>query len=133
MLMCIVLDELTKDLVVSGPVPDAVAVAPANCLRAIEDVELEALAREERHSIELATTDAAPPDTLIELDSEIGKLDKFTGLPPDLANSSTDMEQRAAFFALMNGAQAIRDILSNPVDKLMPMTSTACRQARTPQ
>jgi hypothetical protein len=132
-LMCIALDELTKDLMISGPVPDAVAAALANCLRAIEDVELEAPFREERRSIELATTDAAPSDTLIKLDSEIRKLDKFTGLLAYLANNSNGKEEQAVFFALMNSAEAIRDALSNTVDKLMPMTSTVCRQARTPQ
>ena len=35
-LMYIALDESTRDLMVSGSVPDAVAAALANCLRAIE-------------------------------------------------------------------------------------------------
>lgn len=39
--MSVALDELAKDLMVPGPVPEAVAAALANCLRAIENVDLE--------------------------------------------------------------------------------------------
>lgn len=132
-LMCIALDELAKDLMISGPVPEAVAAALANCLRAIEDVELESPFCGERRSIELAATDGAPSDTLIELDSEISKLGKFAGLLAYLANNSDGKEEQTVFFALMNSAEAIRDALSSAVDKLIPMAGTTRRPARTPR
>jgi hypothetical protein len=129
--MSVALDELAKDLMVPGPVPEAVAAALANCLRANEG---ESPFPAERRIIEPAAADSdAPSDALINLDSEIAKLDKFAGLLAYLANNSDGKLEQSVFFALMNSAKAIRDALSSAVDKLMPTTMTTRRQARTPQ
>lgn len=129
--MSVALDELAKDLMVPGPVPEAVAAALANCLRAIED---ESRFPAERRRIELAAAGSdAPSDVLVNLDSEIAKLDKFAGLLAYLADNSDGKLEQSMFFALMNSAEAIRDALSSAVDKLMPTTMATRRQARTPQ
>lgn len=128
--MSVALDELAKDLMVPGPVPEAVAAALANCLQAIED---ESRFPAERRHIELAAAGSdVPSDVLINLDSEIAKLDKFTGLLAYLANSSDGKLEQSVFFALKNSAEAIRDALLSAVDKLIPTTTTH-RQARTPR
>jgi hypothetical protein len=118
-LMGIALDELTRHFMISGPVPEAVVGALTNCLQAIEDVDHASSIRGEKHSIEVATTEAAPSDTLIGLDCEIGKLDKLAGLLAYLAKNSHGREEEAVFLAVMNGTEAIRDALSSAVDKLM--------------
>jgi hypothetical protein len=129
--MSVALDELAKDLMVPGPVPDAVAAALANCLRAIEDGSCFPA---ERRRIELAAAGSdAPSDVLINLDSEIAKLDKLAGLLAYLANNADGKLEQSVFFALKNSAEAIRDALSSAVDKLIPTTMTTHRQARTPQ
>jgi hypothetical protein len=129
--MSVALGELAKDLMAPGPVPEAVAAALANCLRALED---ESHFPAERRRIELAAAASdAPSDVLINLDSEIAKLDKFTGLLAYLADSSDGKLEQSVFFALKNSAEAIRDALSSAVDKLMRTTMATRRQARTPQ
>ena len=129
--MSVALDELAKDLMVPGPVPEAVAAALANCLRAIED---KSRFPAERRSVEPAAADfGAPSDVLINLNSEIAKLDKFAGLLAYLANNSDGKLEQSMFFALMNSAEAIRDALSTAVSKLMPTTMAMRHQARTPQ
>ena len=124
--MSVALDELAKDLLVPGPVPEVVAAAPTNCLRAIEDIDLEPRI-DPRRSIELATTADAPSAALIDLDSEIEKLNKFTSLLGYLAdNSGGDVQ--SVFSALRNNVEVIQSSLSAAVDKLIsatPMTRTA--------
>jgi hypothetical protein len=126
--MHIALDELAKDLILAGPLPDAVAAALANCLRAIEGINLEHSMREVKVSIEPTAIDSdAPSDIAIDLDREIAKLDKFASLLAYLASNSTGKREEGVFFALMNGAEAIRDSLSTAVDKLMPAGATRRR------
>jgi|SRR5688572_18288668 hypothetical protein len=132
--MSVALDELAKDLMVPGPVPEAVAAALANCLRAIEGVDFDSRFPGEKRSIDLAATDSdAPSDVLVNLNSEIAKLDKFAGLLAYLANNSDGKLEQSMFFALMNSAEAIRDALSSAVDNLMATTMATRRQPRTPQ
>jgi hypothetical protein len=130
-LMGIALEELTRHLMISGPVPEAVVGALTNCLRAIEDVDQAPSIRGEERSIELAATEAAPSDTVMELDCEIGKLDKLAGLLAYLAKSSHGREEEAVFLAVRNGAEAIRDALSSAVDELMLVSPSTRRQATT--
>jgi hypothetical protein len=122
--MRIALHELAKDLMLDGPVPRAVASALTNCLRAIEGFELASSFRGEKVSIELAATDSAPSEPLVDLDSEIAKLHQFASLLGYLANNSGGKDVQAVFFALMNGVESIRDTLSAAVDRLMPTTTT---------
>lgn len=121
--MRIALDELSKDLMLDGPVPRAVAAALTNCLRAIEGIELASSSRGEKVSIELAATDSAPSEPLMDLDAEIAKLHQFASLLGYLANNSGGKDVQAVFFALMHGVEAIRDAISAAVDKLMPATT----------
>lgn len=121
--MRIALDELAKELMLGGPLPDAVSVALANCLRAIEAISLE-LSTRDAITESPATDSDAPTDIVIDLDLEIGKLDKFASLLAYLASNSPGKREEGVFFALMNGAEAIRDSLSSAVDKLMPAGAT---------
>jgi len=128
--MRIALDELAKDLMLDGPVPRAVASALSNCLRAIQSVEWEApIPHGEKGTIEIALADSAPTEPLVDLNSEIDKLDKLAGLLAYLANNSGGKDVQAVFFALTNGVAAIRDTLAAAVDKLMPTPVMARRPA----
>jgi hypothetical protein len=132
--MSVALDELAKELMVPGPVPQAVAAALANCLRAIEHVDPDSGFPGEKRSIEpAAAVSDVPPDAVIRLGSEIAKLDKLARLLAYLAKISDGKEEQPVFFALMNSVEAIRDGLSGAVDKLMHPTMTTRRQPRTPQ
>ena|SRR5215813_8618022 len=127
--MRIALDELTKDLMLDGPVPRAVASALSNCLRAIERSDWEPFPRGEKTRIEIALADSGPPQLLVDLHSEIDKLDKLAGLLTYLANNSGGKDVQAVFFSLTNGVAAIRDTLAATLDKLMPTTAMALRPA----
>jgi len=125
--MSVALDELAKELLVPGPVPEVVAAALTNCLRAIEDIDLEPRIGP-RRSIELTATVDAPSAALVDLDSEIEKLKKLAGLLSYLADNSGGKEVQSVFSALMSSVEAIQCSLSAAVDKLMsttPMTRTA--------
>ena len=132
-LMSVALDELTKELIIPGPVPEAVAAALANCLRAIENADAESLFPGEKRSIEPAAADSdALSDAFVHLDSEADKLDKFARLLAYLAKNCVGKEEQSVFFALMYSVEAIRDGLSSAADELMPTTMMNCREARTP-
>lgn len=120
--MRIALDELSKHVMLDGPVPSAVAAALSNCLRAMEHSE-------DRVSIEQAVTDSVPPEAFTNLDSEIAKLGELTGLLAYLANNSSGKDEQAVFSALKNGAEAIGAALSTAVDKLMLSAPTRHRHA----
>lgn len=126
--MRIALDELAQDLMVPGPMPEAVAAALANCLRAIEGINPEPTMRDVKVSVEPTAIDSdIPSDAVVDLDLEIAKLDKFASLLAYLAGNATGKREEGAFFALMNGVEAIRDSLSTAVDKLMPASATRRR------
>jgi hypothetical protein len=131
--MRIALDELAKELMIPGRLPEAVSAALANCHRAIEDLALESRIGGEKRIVEVAASEPAPSEGFVELDSEIAKLDRFAGLLAYLAKNCGGKDEQPVFFALTNSAEAIRDGLSTAVDKLIPTALTAGSKATARQ
>ena len=132
--MGIALHELANELMVPGPMPDAVAAALAHCHRAIENVDLRPRIRGAEPGIELATSDSdCPSEVLVQIVSEIDKLRKFADLLAYLAKNSVGKDEQSVFGALMNSVEAIKEGLSIAVAKLMPSVAMAARRHESAQ
>jgi len=108
--MRIALDELTRDVMLDGPVFRAVANALGNCLQAIEDDEAADI------SIEPHVNGSPVSEPSVDLESGVAKLDSFAGLLAYLANNSGGKEMQHVFFALLTNIEAIRDTMSAAAD-----------------
>jgi len=117
-LLRIAINELSRHVLLDGPVPSAVANALMNCLRAIEEIDVPHLHRE-RVAIELRVDELAQLKPPVDLESGIAKLDSLAGLLAYLANNSSVKDMQAVFLALLTNVETVRDGIAAAADRLM--------------
>lgn len=113
--MRIALEELAKDLMHEGPLPDAVRACLGNCYRGIASLKSPtpaALARSTSTASALSMEADAPPQVWIDMESELAKLENFTGLLGYLGRSSAGKLEEGLFLALKHQIETIKDSLS---------------------
>jgi hypothetical protein len=118
--MRIALDELAKDLMHDGPLPDAVKACLANCLSAVATLEPRPLApwvQTTPTSTTLSLELDAPPHSLIDMEAELAKLDSFTNLLAYIGRNSAGKVEEGLFFSLKYQVDAIRDSLNAALQK----------------
>lgn len=118
----IALAELEKDLMHEGPLPGAVKACLDTCLAGIAALKWEAAPSKGSHvaSSPLALDVDAPPQPLIDMDSELAKLDSYASLLAYLGRNSTGKLEAGVFLALRNQIEAIRDSLAAALQQLRP-------------
>lgn len=118
--MRIAVAELEKDLMHEGPLPDAVKACLATCAGAIAACKWEALPSKRMPAAAgpLALDVDAPPQPLIDLESELAKLDSFASLLAYLSRNSGGKLEEGMFVALRNQAEAIKEGLAAALQAL---------------